>query len=83
MVLTGGLGARAEFTEALASVLPQPLTVLMEKDLTLLGAAWLAGGLRKPPPVLAERAVAQAGEIDEARYRQWQAWMAEVVLRSV
>ena len=80
IILTGGLAARFDFSNMLAALLPVPLYILKEREMSLWGAAWLAGGCTVKPKFRFK----QVHPKFEApwmleKYPLWQRWLNEVL----
>jgi len=79
VLLAGGLAGRADFTEALATLLPMPLYIVQNKEMGLWGAGWQASAHEAPPEIpLILAPKSRGGAAFRQRYERWNRWLHRV-----
>lgn len=79
VLISGGLTRRRDFLYGLAALLPMPLYLLEEKEMSPWGAAWIGGG-RALHPRFPMRKVATPSTPSylPEKYTRWRSWMTSL-----
>lgn len=80
VILAGGLSARFDYSQTLASLLEIPLYVLKEKEMSLWGAGWMATGCSSQPKF--QQKLLQRRFTDtylREKFTHWQSWMQKIL----